>query len=654
MSIERIALIGNPNTGKSSVFNLLTGLRQHVGNFPGVTVDKKSGDFFLDKKSKIQVVDLPGTYSVFPRSADEHVVYDVVTNKNHIDFPDLFLCVIDADNLQRNLLLLTQLLDLNLPVVGVLTMEDQLKIRNRSLDTNLLSARFGIPMVSINGRTGEGLDELKKLLVTYQPVVSSFRFSDQPIPGLTNDPEGQVADTALRFDAIRNKLQGVVRMNPNARVTSPVSALDKVLVHKVWGYVIFALLLLVIFQFIYQFASVPMDWIDQGFLALSQFTSAHLPAGIFTDLLSEGIIPGVGGVAVFIPQIAMLFFFLAILEETGYMSRVVFLMDKLVRPFGLNGKSVVPLMSSVACAIPGIMATRTIASRKDRLITIFVAPLMSCSARIPVYTLLIALVVPDERIGGIFNLQGLVLLGLYVLGLVSALVVAAVMKFFIQTKDLSYLIMEMPSYKLPRWRHVGIHVLEKVKVFVTDAGKVILAISVVLWALASYGPGDNMARAEAAAIQSHAGGQEAELNKEVASARLEESYIGVMGKVIEPLIRPLGFDWKIGISLITSFAAREVFVGSMATIYSVGQDFEDDHALIDRLRNEKRPDSGEAVYNLATGASLMVFYVYAMQCMATFAVVKRETKSWKWPFIQLIFMGVLAYLSAFIVYTLLS
>jgi len=654
MSIERIALIGNPNTGKSSVFNLLTGLRQHVGNFPGVTVDKKSGEFFLDKKSKIQVVDLPGTYSVFPRSADEHVVYDVVTNKNHVDFPDLFLCVIDADNLQRNLLLLTQLLDLNLPVVGVLTMEDQLKMRNRSLDTNLLSARFGIPMVSINGRTGEGLDELKKLLVTYQPVVSSFRFSDQPIPGLTNDPEGQVADTALRFDAIRNKLQGVVRMNPNARVTSPVSALDKVLVHKVWGYVIFALLLLVIFQFIYQFASVPMDWIDQGFLALSQFTSAHLPAGIFTDLLSEGIIPGVGGVAVFIPQIAMLFFFLAILEETGYMSRVVFLMDKLVRPFGLNGKSVVPLMSSVACAIPGIMATRTIASRKDRLITIFVAPLMSCSARIPVYTLLIALVVPDERIGGIFNLQGLVLLGLYVLGLVSALVVAAVMKFFIQTKDLSYLIMEMPSYKLPRWRHVGIHVLEKVKVFVTDAGKVILAISVVLWALASYGPGDNMARAEAAAIQSHAGGQEAELNKEVASARLEESYIGVMGKVIEPLIRPLGFDWKIGISLITSFAAREVFVGSMATIYSVGQDFEDDHALIDRLRNEKRPDSGEAVYNLATGASLMVFYVYAMQCMATFAVVKRETKSWKWPFIQLIFMGVLAYLSAFIVYTLLS
>lgn len=654
MSIERIALIGNPNTGKSSVFNLLTGLRQHVGNFPGVTVDKKSGDFFLDKKSKIQVVDLPGTYSVFPRSADEHVVYDVVTNKNHVDFPDLFLCVIDADNLQRNLLLLTQLLDLNLPVVGVLTMEDQLKMRNRSLDTNLLIARFGIPMVSINGRTGEGLDELKKLLVTYQPVVSSFRFSDQPIPGLTNDPEGQVADTALRFDAIRNKLQGVVRMNPNARVTSPVSALDKVLVHKVWGYVIFALLLLVIFQFIYQFASVPMDWIDQGFLALSQFTSAHLPAGIFTDLLSEGIIPGVGGVAVFIPQIAMLFFFLAILEETGYMSRVVFLMDKLVRPFGLNGKSVVPLMSSVACAIPGIMATRTIASRKDRLITIFVAPLMSCSARIPVYTLLIALVVPDERIGGIFNLQGLVLLGLYVLGLVSALVVAAVMKFFIQTKDLSYLIMEMPSYKLPRWRHVGIHVLEKVKVFVTDAGKVILAISVVLWALASYGPGDNMARAEAAAIQSHAGGQEAELNKEVASARLEESYIGVMGKVIEPLIRPLGFDWKIGISLITSFAAREVFVGSMATIYSVGQDFEDDHALIDRLRNEKRPDSGEAVYNLATGASLMVFYVYAMQCMATFAVVKRETKSWKWPFIQLIFMGVLAYLSAFIVYTLLS
>jgi ferrous iron transport protein B len=653
MSIQRIALIGNPNTGKSSVFNLLTGLRQHVGNFPGVTVDKKSGDFFLDKKNKIQVIDLPGTYSVFPRSSDELVVYDFVTNRNHADFPDLFLCVIDADNLERNLLLLTQLLDLNVPVVGVLTMEDQLLDKNRTLDTKLLSSRFGIPMVKLNGRTGEGLDQLRELISGYQPSTSDFRYSDKAIVDLTNNPEGQTADTELRFELIREKLIGVVRMNPNAKIKSSISAFDKILVHRVWGYVIFALLLLIIFQFIYQFASVPMDWIDQGFLALSQFTSAHLPAGIFTDLLSEGIIPGIGGVAVFIPQIAMLFFFLSILEETGYMARVVFLMDKLVRPFGLNGKSVVPLMSSVACAIPGIMATRTIASWKDRLITILVAPLMSCSARIPVYTLLIALVVPDERIAGIFNLQGIVLLGLYALGLVSALAVAAVMKIFIQTNELSYLIMEMPSYKLPRWRYVFIHVVEKVKVFVTDAGKVILSISIVLWALASYGPGENMARAEAEVVQSFTG-HEAELNNVVASARLEQSYIGVMGKTIEPLIRPLGFDWKIGISLITSFAAREVFVGSMATIYSVGQDFEEDHALIDRLRNEKRPGTDEPVYNLATGASLMIFYVFAMQCMATFAVVKRETKSWKWPVIQLVYMGVLAYLASWIVYLILT
>jgi ferrous iron transport protein B len=653
MDIRKIALIGNPNTGKSSVFNLLTGLRQHVGNFPGVTVDKRTGDFFLGKKRKIVVTDLPGTYSIFPKSEDERVVYDVVTNTGHADFPDLFLCVIDADNLERNLLLLTQLIDLRLPVVGLLTMEDQLTERKLSLDIALLEKNFQIPFVRVNGRTGSGLDALRTCISGYERRVPEVKFSSFDVSEVESNKELQARDAELRYEEIRRRIAGVIRGERKPAAAARMSPLDKILVHPFWGYAIFILLLMIIFQFIYQFATVPMDLIDEGFLSLSQWTKAMLPEGVFTNLLSEGIVPGIGGVVVFIPQIALLFLFLSVLEETGYMSRVVFLMDKLVRPFGLNGKSVVPLMSSVACAIPGIMATRTIASRKDRLITILVAPLMSCSARIPVYTLLIALVVPEDKVFGIFNLQGLVLLGLYALGLFSALSVAAVLKVFIKTKELSYLIMEMPTYKLPRWRYVFLHVLEKVKVFVVDAGKVILSISIILWALASYGPGDGMQQAEDRMAETFTGEPEA-LSNMIASARLEQSYIGIMGKAIEPVIAPLGYDWKIGISLITSFAAREVFVGSMATIYSVGQDFEDDKALIDRLQHETRADTGKPVYDLATGASLMVFYVYAMQCMATFAVVRRETKSWKWPFIQLIYMGVMAYLSAFIVYTLLS
>jgi ferrous iron transport protein B len=653
MKIERIALIGNPNTGKSSVFNLLTGLRQHVGNFPGVTVDKKTGVFFLDKKKKIEVVDLPGTYSIFPRSTDEKVVYNVVTNTAHTDFPDLFLCVIDADNLERNLLLLTQMLDLQLPVVGVLTMEDQLDQRNKHLNVELLSARFGIPFVKLNGRTGKGLKSLRETIAHFDFSLSKVQYSPYSIAQIQEQPDLQATDAEIRYAGIKSKIVGVIGGDGGNGSRTKMSSLDRLLVHPVFGYVIFFGLLLVIFQFIYQFATVPMDLIDEGFLQLSQWAKAGMPEGVFTNLLSEGIIPGIGGVVVFIPQIAMLFFFLSVLEETGYMSRVVFLMDKLVRPFGINGKSVVPLMSSVACAIPGIMATRTISSWKDRLITILVAPLMSCSARIPVYTLLIALVVPSQKVWGLFNLQGLVLLGLYALGLFSALAVAAFLKIFIKTKELSYLIMEMPSYKLPRWRHVLIHVFEKVKVFAFDAGKVILSISIILWALASYGPGSRMKEAEEGIVSSYEGNP-ADLSNVIASARLEQSYIGIMGKTIEPVIAPLGYDWKIGIALITSFAAREVFVGSMATIYSVGQDFEDDKALIDRLRSETRPGTNEPVYNKATGASLMVFYVFAMQCMATFAVVKRETKSWKWPIVQLLYMGVLAYVSAFIVYLILS
>jgi ferrous iron transport protein B len=375
-----------------------------------------------------------------------------------------------------------------------------------------------------------------------------------------------------------------------------------------------------------------------------------MPPGVFTNLIAEGVIPGIGGVVIFVPQIAILFFFLSLLEESGYMARVVFLMDRLVRPFGLNGKSVVPLMSSVACAIPGIMATRTISTFKDRIVTIMVAPLMSCSARIPVFTLLIALVVPAERVWGVFDLQGLVLLGLYALGLFSALAVAAILKGIIKTGEPSYLILEMPRYRWPRWKEVAVNLLEKVRVFVWDAGKVIVAISILLWALASYGPAHRMEKAEQEVMMNAAPEQVEELK---AAARLENSYIGILGHTIEPIIKPLGYDWKMGIALITSFAAREVFVGSMATIYSVGEDFEENTALIERLKNETWSDTGRPVYTVASGISLMVFYVYAMQCMATFAVVRRETKSWKWPIFQLLYMGVLAYLAAFITFQLL-
>jgi ferrous iron transport protein B len=398
-----------------------------------------------------------------------------------------------------------------------------------------------------------------------------------------------------------------------------------------------------------------MDFIDGLFVSFSNWTSETLPSGLLNDLISQGIIPGVGGVVVFIPQIALLFFFISILEESGYLSRVVFIMDKIMRPFGLNGKSVVPLISSVACAIPGVMAARTIADWKERLITILVAPLMSCSARIPVYTLLISLVIPQKYLFGFFNLQGVVLFALYFLGLLSALVIAIILKLLIKNKEKGFLLLELPSYKMPRWSNVGINVLEKVKIFILDAGKIILSISIILWALATFGPGEKMDGAEkyTRANPSFEKLSIEKQNQQVAAARLESSYIGIFGKAIEPAIRPLGYDWKIGISLITSFAAREVFVGSLATIYAVQDDGGENVRLIERLKNEKNKN-GDPVFTLASGVSLMIFYVFAMQCMATLAVVKRETNSWKWPLIQVGFMGLMAYFGALISFQLLS
>lgn len=650
----KIALLGNPNTGKSSIFNLLTGMRQHVGNFPGVTVDKKIGAVTFNGNT-YSIIDFPGTYSVYPRSKDEQVVYEVVSNPNHEDYPSVALVVIDATNIERNLLLFSQIYDLNIPCVLALNMRDLAKTKGIEIDLVGLQTAFpAAKIVETNARAGFGKDRLLNALESAERNSVHSPFLPNAKLAAVEDYKAQETEAAERFEKIQLLVQQIKKVTA-VKKQSFDTKLDRILVHPIFGYVIFSAVLLIIFQFIFAVATIPMDLIDGSFSTFSTYVASLLPEGIFSDLIAQGIIPGIGGVVVFVPQIALLFFFIALLEESGYLARVVFIMDRIMRPLGLNGKSVVPLLSSVACAIPGVMATRTISDWKERLTTILVAPLMSCSARIPVYTLLIALVIPNKTLFHFFNLQGLVLFALYALGLFAALLVAFILKQTIKTKEKGYLLLELPSFKPPQWKNVGMVVWEKLRVFVTDAGKVILAISIILWAMATFGPSDQMQRAEK---QTRVMAQKKALSAEVteqkvAAIRLENSYIGILGKTIEPVIRPLGYDWKIGISLITSFAAREVFVGSLATIYAVQDDGGENKRLIDRLREDKRAD-GRPTYTLASGVSLMIFYVFAMQCMATLAVVKRETKSWKWPLIQIGFMAALAYTGAWIAYTLLA
>jgi ferrous iron transport protein B len=650
----KIALFGNPNTGKSSVFNLLTGLRQHIGNFAGITVEKKSGSFQIDNQQH-QLIDFPGVYSIYPRSKDEEVVYKVVSNPKHPDFPDLAMIVVDASNLERNLLLFTQIYDLKIPIVLVLNMWDLTQKRGINIDIDKLQSYLpSISIVTTNARIGLGKDRLIEAIKNHQLIATSnLVVEDFKLCELENKKK-QEEETQFRYQFLK-KVIAEIEIVEKTKTDTLSRKIDKILIHPIFGYLIFSAVLFVIFQFIFSFASIPMDFIDAQTTNFSNFIANQLPSGLLNDLICQGVIPGIGGVIIFVPQIALLFLFISILEESGYLSRVVFIMDRLMLPFGLNGKSVVPLISSVACAIPGVMATRTIADWKERLITILVAPLMSCSARIPVYTLLIALVIPKQNVLGIFNLQGIVLFGLYFLGLISALFIAIILNLLIKKKEKGFLLLELPSYKMPRWPNVGINVLEKVKIFVIDAGKIILSISIILWALATFGPSGKMENAEkyVRANPSFTQLPEEEQNQKVASARLESSYIGIFGKAIEPAIRPLGYDWKIGISLITSFAAREVFVGSLATIYAVQDDGDENLRLIDRLKKEKN-DKNKPVFTLASGASLMIFYVFAMQCMATLAVVKRETNSWKWPLIQVAFMGFMAYFGALFVFTILS
>ncbi|MDG2152466.1 MAG: ferrous iron transport protein B [Crocinitomicaceae bacterium] len=646
----KIALLGNPNTGKSSVFNLLTGMRQKVGNFPGVTVEKKTGVFY-DGNQSVEIIDFPGTYSLNPRSLDEEEVSKVLKDENNTDYPDLILAVIDSSRIENNLFLFTQLYDLGLPMVLVLNMWDLAKKQGVNIDLDKLQKSFpDVTIITTNARVGIGKDRIIEAIRTPKKR-NNTRFIKKEENPEENTPNFERKIVELRKKRIQELTSSFVKKEK----TQKTSRLDLLFVHPLWGYLFFLMVLMVIFQFIFSFASYPMNWIESSFLSLSEFTANTFPSGIINDLISQGIVPGIGGVFIFIPQIALLFFFIAILEETGYLSRVVFIMDRIMRPLGLNGKSIVPLISSLACAIPGVMSTRTISNWKERLITILIAPLMSCSARIPVYTLLIALVIPQGYVMGFINIQGLVLFGLYLLGIIGALVTAFVLKLIIKNKSKGFLLLELPNLKPPVWRNVGFTVIEKVKIFVFDAGKIILAISIILWFMASYGPGDTIEKSSQSLMKSENYQQSTndEQQSLKSSVMLENSYIGNLGKFIEPVIEPLGYDWKMGISLITSFAAREVFVGSLSTIYAVHDEREEKQKLRKTMKNEKRKD-GTPTYTLASGMSLMVFYVFAMQCMSTVAVVKRETQSWKWPIIQIGFMGIMAYAFALLTFLIIS
>ena len=699
----RIALVGNPNSGKSSLFNHLTGLNQKIGNFPGVTVEKRAGICSLPGGKSAEIIDLPGIYSIYPRSLDEQIVAEVLLDHHSDITPDKIVVVVDVTNLKRGLLLLTQVVDIGLPTILVLNMMDLAAKAGISYDFAALSKLLGVPVVPMNARQGVGSDQLKQrmmepLAVPDKRVFNIWDEAQAPIKELRaslnvdNDYEAylfleqpqsikflgkekqavvdrirtshaffpgkfQGAETIQRYGFIQDLLNKVTLKQATAGWKNDSVKLDRILTHKVWGYAIFFAVLFLIFQSIFAWATLPMDFIDARFAQLSSYLSRVLPEGPLSSLLAEGIVPGIGGIVIFVPQIAILFAFIAALEESGYMARVVFLMDKVMRKFGLNGKSVVPLISGVACAIPAIMATRTIDNWKERMITIFVTPLMSCSARLPVFTILIALIVPNQTALGFFNLQGIALMGMYLLGFLAALFSAWVMKQIIRVKERSYLIMELPAYRLPKLSNVGLTIVEKTKAFVLEAGKVIMAISIILWVLASYGPGDSMEKAEATVLEQSANLRLSKegLENRIASYKLEHSYAGIIGKGIEPVIRPLGFDWKIGIALITSFAAREVFVGTMSTIYSIGNVSDDDEETIkDRMRAEVNPETGGPRFTPAVGLSLLVFYTFAMQCMSTLAIVYRETRGWKWPLIQLGYMTMLAYVSALIVYQVLK
>lgn len=698
-----IALVGNPNSGKSSLFNNLTGLNQKVGNFPGVTVDKKLGHCTITPTLDAQIIDLPGTYSLYPRREDEWVSYKVLLQQDKEVPLDLIVLVVDASNLKRNLLFCSQIIDLKRPVIVALTMLDLARKKGIDIDIPGLERELDVPIVSVNPRKNKGIAELKKTIAQiiqqpYRAPVPYFidlqslasdvipdakaalpKLSDYAVihylthyktfnlPNSTqqtieaidikhafNPIKFQAAEIVQRYARIKTIMHKTVVQEDPLKRNLITEKLDNILLHHRWGHLILLMVLFLLFQSIFWFAQYPMQAIEWGFTQTNSWLSTILPVTWWSDLIINGLLAGLSGILVFVPQIMILFALITLLEDTGYMARISFLTDRMMRSIGLNGKSVMPLISGMACAVPAIMSARNIENKKERLITILVTPLMSCSARLPVYTILIALVVPDKYFLGFLSVQGLVMMALYLLGFVMAMLVAYVLKWIIRLKEKSFFILELPLYRPPRWKNMVVTMVEKAKIFVRDAGKVIIVISLLLWVLSSFGPSNKQKniKQQYETLQKQYPEKTQQLEKEYKAKKLENSYAGIIGHTIEPIIQPLGFDWKIGIALVTSFAAREVFVGTMATLYSVEED-DNNSSLRQKLHAAVRPN-GKPVYDIATSFSLMIFYVLAMQCMSTVAVVKRETKTWKWPIIQILYMTGLAYLMSFIVYQLLK
>lgn len=697
--IKKIALVGNPNAGKTSVFNQLTGLWQRTGNFPGVTVERKKGKL-NHNGIEYEIIDLPGTYSLYPISLDEKVVTNVLSNPTGEDFPDAIIYIADVSNLERSLLLFSQIQDLKIPAVFALNMCDNAIEQGLQWDSKKLEKKLGVTVVETNGRTKQGIESLKKAISEIDnntATKQNYDFTAQEakiieeiqktvpnlnaytalivahnidsITHLSADQKSaiqsilsennfkaircQVDETMKRYETISPLASQIVQQTKE-KPKNISDRIDTIITHPLLGPFIFFAIIFLVFQAIFAWAEIPMEWIDNLFSQFAAWTSSILPETWWSNLISNGIIPGIGGVVIFIPQIAILFFFITLLEDIGYMARAVFMFDKIMQKFGLSGRSIVALISGGACAIPAIMSTRTIQNSKERLITILVTPLISCSARIPVFAILIGFAIPSFTVLGIFNSQGVAFFCLYLLGAVAALLSSYVFKKILKSKEPSYLMLSLPTYQLPHWKSIVFTIYQKSKSFVINAGKIILMVSIALWFLASYGPGNKMQTAEEKAITQ---AQEENLDQEetdllIADYKLENSYAGHLGKAIEPAIAPLGYDWKIGIAIITSFAAREVFVGTLATLYSVQE--EDESTLKSKMQSAINRNTGEATFTMAASISLLLFYLFAMQCLSTLAITRKETNTWKWPAVQFIYMTALAYIFALVAYQILK
>jgi len=684
---RNIAIIGNPNSGKSTIFNSLTGLRQKVANYPGVTVEKKEGIVKFKDGSLAILIDLPGTYSLTANAPDEKIVKDILLGrKTDIDPFDLIICVVDASNLERNLYLVSQIIDLKLPVIMALNMIDVAEKSGMTINVNKLSEELGILIIPTVGNKHRGIEalkaaanrranyskkarqwklpivleeeciELKNLLqihswteaVAFHDAVtllsSPYYLEEQKdlLPEeivehvlqdhnrlniLGMDCQSEIVEA--RYEWIKSICGSAVIFNRNTG-KSLSDRVDNIMTHKFWGFLIFLSIMTIIFQAIFTWALIPMDLISKGFDSLGILITRILPKGELQDLIVNGALSGVSAVVTFLPQILFLFFFIGLLEDTGYMARAAFIMDRLMSKVGLHGKSFIPMLSSFACAIPGIMATRTIENRKDRLVTMLVSPLMSCSARLPIYVLMIAAFIPKKSILGIISLPGITLVSMYLLGLFTALGMAWIFKKTLLKSDTPVFIMELPPYKLPSLKSIVLQMWEKGSLFLKRAGTIILGVSIILWFLSTYPKKENFSP----------------------SVQLEQSFVGRIGHFVEPLIRPLGFDWKIGIGLISSMLQREVFVSTMGTIYNVkdSDKGESTISLGQHMKEDIDPVSGHPVFTVLTAICLMVYYVLAMQCMSTIAIMKRETNGWKWPLFQFCYMTALAYCVTLIVY----